>query len=116
LIERPELANAGVDEQRNEPAKIPRLGSATDSCAATFPGVGTDRERIPAEFGRRRRKFIGLVPMIASGAPFAINWRAVSKPIPIVPPVTSAHLPFNLSIASPTIACVAKMVRHHRAV
>jgi hypothetical protein len=40
----------------------------------------------------------GLLPLVATRAPSARNWRAVSRPMPLVPPAIRARLPLSLSM------------------
>src|SRR5215813_11402836 len=48
---------------------------------------------------RATSRVCGLAPVTITRAPSLANWRAVSRPMPVVPPVIRVRLPFSLSIS-----------------
>jgi hypothetical protein len=56
-------------------------------------GVALEQQYRMPQFRPAAERVASLRPVIATVAPFANNWHAVSRPMPLVPPV-SVHICF----------------------
>jgi hypothetical protein len=82
----------------SSPPKALRTSSATFFWPAASPvSDWMTSTSLPSSLRAASMPF-GLLPVTATLAPSARNCLAVSKPMPLVPPVIRARLPFNLLI------------------
>ena len=94
----PEIAYASIDEQYIKPAKLCAHLVSKPFLINDAAGVGLYHENIVAERGLAVSMVSGLVPVTATLSAFQQELRAVSRPMPLVPPVISVRLSFNLFI------------------
>lgn len=83
---------ASVRIQHIEARPLLRNPSRQRALTGDVAGIALERQPESPSSRPAADRAASLRPVIATVAPSAKNWRAVSRPMPLVPPVISAYL------------------------